>query len=371
MVAPPKLLKSWEEEALRWERWELQTAERLQVLLAQAPAAPTAPTAPAASAASRSSLPAVLFLHGTGSSADQVIPHLAGYARAGFVAVGFDSCYHGSRGAPADYSAALVRAWKAPGSEHPFIYDSTFDLLTVVDFIASLKQVDAARLGATGISLGGMHAWFLAACDERIAVVAPMIGVQGFRYAVERDLWHARVDSVRSVFMAAAEELRGDAEAIDAEVVRVVWERINPGLLDEFDAPQSLRLIAPRPSLIVNGEDDPRCPIDGVKEAIASAKAAFAADSAQEQQEQQDGSGAGQKQDTVDRTLPTDHSLSLFVAKGVKHAITDEMLQEVRRFFELHLLGRPTGHGAAAVTAAAAAAAAAAGGEAAKHHSEL
>jgi dienelactone hydrolase len=41
-------------------------------------------------------------------------------------------------------------------------------------------DVDAARIGMTGVSLGGMHTWLTAAVDERVAVAAPMIGVQHF-----------------------------------------------------------------------------------------------------------------------------------------------------------------------------------------------
>lgn len=40
--------------------------------------------------------------------------------------------------------------------------------------------MDAARIGMTGVSLGGMHTWLAAAADERVAVAAPMIGVQFF-----------------------------------------------------------------------------------------------------------------------------------------------------------------------------------------------
>ena len=68
---------------------------------------------------------------------------------------------------------------------------------------ASLLQtrddVDPARLGVTGISLGGMHSWLLGALDTRVAVAAPMIGVQGFGWAVEHDRWHARVASIQPV----------------------------------------------------------------------------------------------------------------------------------------------------------------------------
>lgn len=41
-------------------------------------------------------------------------------------------------------------------------------------------DVDAGRIGMTGVSLGGMHTWLAAAADERVAVAAPMIGVQFF-----------------------------------------------------------------------------------------------------------------------------------------------------------------------------------------------
>ncbi|MCE3217095.1 hypothetical protein HAX54_010346 [Datura stramonium] len=44
-----------------------------------------------------------------------------------------------------------------------------------------------------------------------------------------------------------------------------VWDRIAPGLASQFDAPYTVSTIAPRPLLILNGEDDPRCPIDGLK----------------------------------------------------------------------------------------------------------
>jgi hypothetical protein len=56
-----------------------------------------------------------------------------------------------------------------------------------------------------GISLGGMHTWLCAALDCRVAAAAPMIGVQSFRWALEHDHYHGRVDSLRSAF----ENIRG------------------------------------------------------------------------------------------------------------------------------------------------------------------
>ena len=48
----------------------------------------------------------------------------------------------------------------------------------MLTYLAARPDVDAARLGCTGVSLGGMHAWLLAALDPRVACAAPFIGVQ-------------------------------------------------------------------------------------------------------------------------------------------------------------------------------------------------
>ncbi|XP_020532205.1 uncharacterized protein LOC18424022 isoform X2 [Amborella trichopoda] len=47
-----------------------------------------------------------------------------------------------------------------------------------------------------------------------------------------------------------------------------VWDQIAPGLAHEFDAPHSILAITPRPLLILNGEEDPRCPVEGLQSAI-------------------------------------------------------------------------------------------------------
>ena len=63
-----------------------------------------------------------------------------------------------------------------------------------------------------------------------------------------------------ALFATAAQDLKGNMRAVDAELVGAVYRRICPGLIDELDGPSSLPLIAPRPLLVVNGELDPRCP---------------------------------------------------------------------------------------------------------------
>ncbi|XP_020517736.1 uncharacterized protein LOC18425587 isoform X2 [Amborella trichopoda] len=55
---------------------------------------------------------------------------------------------------------------------------------------------------------------------------------------------------------------------IDSEIVEKVWDQIAPGVAHEFDAPHSILAITPRPLLILNGEEDPRCPVEGLQSAM-------------------------------------------------------------------------------------------------------
>ncbi|MGE3818920.1 MAG: alpha/beta hydrolase, partial [Isosphaeraceae bacterium] len=88
------------------------------------------------------------------------------------------------------------------------------------------------------------------------------------------------------------------ASAVNAEVCRAVWNKIIPGILDEFDGPSMVRLFAGRPLLILNGELDPNCPIEGARLAFEAAERAYRS------------AGA------LDR-------LKIDVAQGVGHKVTD------------------------------------------------
>ncbi|XP_021277093.1 uncharacterized protein LOC110411313 isoform X3 [Herrania umbratica] len=167
---------------------------------------------------------------------------------------------------------ALVSSWRK-GDTMPFIFDTVWDLIKLADYLSLRKDIDASRIGITGISLGGMHAWFAAFADTRYTVAVPIIGVQGFRWAIDNDKWQARVDSIKAVFEEARMDL--GKSAIDKEVVEKVWDRIAPGLASQFDSPYSIPAIAPRPLLILNGADDPRCPLDGIKTPEKRARKAY------------------------------------------------------------------------------------------------
>lgn len=206
--------------------------------------------------------PAVVFLHSTHKCKEWLRPLLEAYASRGYVAIAIDSRYHGERASSlTTYRDALVSSWKK-GDTMPFIFDTVWDLIKLADYLTQREDIDSTRIGITGESLGGMHAWLAAFADTRYAVAAPIIGVQGFRWAIENDKWQGRVDSIKAVFEEARTDL--GKSAIDKEVVEKVWDRIAPGLDSDFDSPCTIPAIAPRPLLIVNGAEDPRCPLDGL-----------------------------------------------------------------------------------------------------------
>ncbi|KAE8056594.1 hypothetical protein FH972_013350 [Carpinus fangiana] len=254
--------------------------------------------------------PAVVFLHSTHKCKEWLRPLLEAYASRGYIAIAIDSRYHGERASSkTTYQDALVSSWKK-GDKMPFIFDTVWDLIKLADFLTNREDIDPARIGITGESLGGMHAWFGAAADIRYAVVVPIIGVQGFRWAIENDKWQARVDSIKPVFEEARIDL--GKSVIDTEVVEKVWDKIAPGLASDFDAPYTIPAIAPRPLLILNGADDPRCPLAGLKIPVERASKVY---------------GEAHFSD----------KFKLIAQPGIGHQMTPLMVQEASNWFDKFL----------------------------------
>ena len=79
------------------------------------------------------------------------------------------------------YVEAITKAWRTkPGEpmEHPFYYDTCWDLLRLVDYLATRDDVDPKRLGEIGFSMGGIETWMAGAVDDRIRVAVPTISIQ-------------------------------------------------------------------------------------------------------------------------------------------------------------------------------------------------
>lgn len=222
--------------------------------------------------------PVVIVLHGTGGTKEGTLNYVTKLVAAGFIGVAIDGRYHGERTAAksgaAEYNAAIVRAWQT-GREHPFYYDTVWDVLRLIDWLETRDDVDPARIGVMGISKGGIETYLAAAADPRIACAAPCIGVQSFDWAVANGAWKARIATIQDSFDAIA-ALEQQAKP-GADFVRKFYARIVPGIDGRFDGPAMLPLIAPRPLLVINGDSDPNTPIAGVRLAVNAARPVYEA----------------------------------------------------------------------------------------------
>ncbi|OEL31557.1 hypothetical protein BAE44_0007420 [Dichanthelium oligosanthes] len=209
--------------------------------------------------------PIIVFLHSSYKCKEWLRPLLEAYASRGYICVAIDSRYHGERASnETTYIDALKSAWRN-GDTMPFIFDTVLYLSPVL---------------------------------------------KGFRWAMDNNKWQARVNSIKPLFEEARIDL-GKSE-IDTEVVTKVWEKIAPGLDSQFDAPYSLPLIAPRPLLLLNGAEDPRCPIAGLEEPISRAAKAY------------EESGSAEK--------------FMFIAEpGIGHQTTVNMVKEASDWFDRFL----------------------------------
>ena len=222
--------------------------------------------------AARARLPAVIVLHGTGDSKDGMAPLLEALAGRGFLAVAIDGRHHGERAAgPNDYVRAILQTYRT-GQGHPFLYDTVWDAMRLVDYLETRPDVDRARIGMMGISKGGMETYLAAAVDPRIAAAIPVIGVQSFGWALANNAWQARVETILPAVAGAA---RDGLRSLDAEFVQDFYDRVVPGIYAEFDGPAMLPFIAPRPLLVINGDSDALTPLPGVQESAKAAEGAY------------------------------------------------------------------------------------------------
>lgn len=251
--------------------------------------------------------PVMIVLHGTGGSKEGVRDWLYEFAQEGIVGIAIDARYHGARAnagkGSAAYVAAITKAWKDPAGmmEHPFYYDTVWDLWRLIDVLEKRDDIDPKRIGMMGISMGGIQTWLAASVDERVAVAAPLIGVQSFKWSLDNDKWQGRAKTIQAAHDAAAKDL-GEPR-VNRKVCEALWSKVIPGILDDFDCPNLLPLFAQggsvRPLFICNGDMDPNCPVEGARIAIKATEDAFAK------------AGAKDK-------------LAVRVNAGVAHKVTDE-----------------------------------------------
>ena len=182
--------------------------------------------------------------------------------------------------------------------------------MRLLDILSARDDVDASRIGLIGFSKGGIETYFIAAVDPRITVAVPCIGVQCFKWGLENDAWHNRVNTVRSAFEASAKA--SGVEKPDAAFAKKFFDKVVPGIDGDFDGPEMVPLIAPRPLLMINGDSDGNTPLPGVMICAEKAKAAY------------EKAGAADK-------------FKQIVEPKTGHKVTDESMAEAIEFFKKHL----------------------------------
>lgn len=208
--------------------------------------------------------PGILYCHWHGGQYDigkeelfgtNATPVAAGpeLARRGYVVLAIDAYCFGERngqgpGGPAEkagageMTASKINLWLGRTLWGMIVRD---DLLAL-DYLASRPEVDAQRIGITGISMGATRTWWAMALDERLKVGVAVCCLTRYQNLIEH-------------------------EALKAHGIYYFV----PGLLQHFDTEAVVALAAPRPLLFLSGETDSGSPVDGIKIIERKAKQAY------------------------------------------------------------------------------------------------
>ena len=259
-------------------------------------------------------LPCIIVMHGTGGTKEGQMGLLKKLALQGCIAVAIDGRYHGERAKPQPglekYNQAIVTRFMGETKSYPFYWDTCYDVMRLLDILSAREDIDFSRIGLIGFSKGGIETYFIAAVDPRITVAVPCIGVQSFKWGLENNAWHNRVNTVRSAFEASAKASGVDKP--DAAFAKKFFDKVVPGIDGDFDGPQMLPLIAPRPLLMINGDSDGNTPLPGVMICAEKAKAAY------------EKAGAADK-------------FKQIVEPKTGHKVNDDAMVEAIEFFKKHL----------------------------------
>jgi dienelactone hydrolase len=201
-------------------------------------------------------LPTILYHHAHGGDyalgKDEMLrgrpalvdpPYALELTRRGYAALCIDTWLFGERSGRAELDAFKHMLWRGQVLWGIMVYDN----LRAIDYLASRPDVDPARIGTMGMSMGSTMAWWTAALDERLKVCVDICCLTDFDALIE------------------TENLAGHG----------IYYFV-PRLLRHFTAAQINELIAPRPHLSVAGEYDRLTPPRGLDRIDAALKRAYA-----------------------------------------------------------------------------------------------
>ena len=189
-------------------------------------------------------VPAIVFNHSHGGgytvgkqefidgrSYLQPTPYAKALTDLGYVAISIDAWIFGERSHTSEADMFKAMLWKGQVLWGMMMYDS----LRAVDILLQRPDVDPARIGTLGMSMGSTAAWWLAALDERITATVDINCLTDF-----------------------------DALIADKGLSRHGIYYYVPSLTKHFTAGEINALIAPRAHLALAGTRDALTPIAGL-----------------------------------------------------------------------------------------------------------
>lgn len=195
--------------------------------------------------------PVVVGMHGHSGSKNEYVPNpdnelSLGWmlVQKGFVVAAIDAYFNGDRvgkgpggskldmGAyPQELSLFKLHLWQGRCLWGMMIRDEQ----CLLDYLATRPEIDAGRIGATGMSMGCTRAWWVSALDDRVKA---QVGVACFTRYTEL-LAHGNLRKHGIYYFV-------------------------PGVFKHFDTEAIFALSAPRPNLQLSGDEDGGAPADGV-----------------------------------------------------------------------------------------------------------
>jgi dienelactone hydrolase len=189
-------------------------------------------------------VPAVLFNHSHGGgykigklefvdgrSYLQPVPYAKVLTDLGYVALCIDAWVFGERSHTSEADTFKAMLWRGQVLWGMMVYDG----LRAFDWLVGRPEVDAARVGTLGISMGSTMAWWLAALDERIKVTVDICCLTDFHTLLAK-----KALSLHGLYYYV------------------------PDLIDRFTTAQINALIAPRAHLGLAGLQDKLTPVEGL-----------------------------------------------------------------------------------------------------------
>ncbi len=197
--------------------------------------------------------PAILYCHWHGGEYDigkeelfqaKHTPEPPGpaLAKRGFVVLGIDAYCFGERngrgpggpsekGRDGELSASKFNLWVGRTLWGMILRDD----LMALDYLVSRPEIDRNRIGVMGMSMGATRSWWLMALDERVKTGVPICCLTRYQNLIQNQLLKAH-----GIYYFV------------------------PNVLTHFDTEAIIALIAPRPVLFLDGDQDGTSPVDGI-----------------------------------------------------------------------------------------------------------